>query len=105
MVLGTEEGSKRFAVKVCVKAANQRVNISKMAFMLVHPSMLRRLMFRWIETYPEVTSGFRHGYGRPSSASELNGACGAKEYVLPAFISEDVEQIKSLDDMKKYKGC
>ena len=36
-------------IKIRVKSCNERINISKLAFPLLHPSMLRRLMFRYVE--------------------------------------------------------
>lgn len=52
IVLGTSAGSKQFIIKVRIKSANEKLNISKLALPLVHPSMLRRLFFRFIEVYP-----------------------------------------------------
>lgn len=52
-----------YAVIVKVKSDREPLNLVKMAFPMCHPSMLRRLAFKWIETIP---IDFTHrGYGRP----------------------------------------
>ena len=45
-------------VKIRLKSANEKLNISKLAFPLVHPSMFRRLYFRFIEVYPTIPKSF-----------------------------------------------
>lgn len=46
-------------IKVRIKNSNERLNLAKLAFPLLHPSMLRRIMFRYVEvsdTTPMRTS-------------------------------------------------
>lgn len=45
---------------VKIKSDKEPLNLAKMAFPLSHPSMLRRLKFKWIETIP---IDFGPGYG------------------------------------------
>ena len=45
---------------VKVKSDREPLNLAKMAFPLAHPSMLRRLKFKWMETIP---LDFGSGYG------------------------------------------
>ena len=53
-------------LKIRLKSANERLNVSKLAFPLVHPSMLRRLVFRFIEVSPTFTkNSYTSGYGYP----------------------------------------
>lgn len=101
IVLGSSEGSpvKQFIVKVKIKSASEKLNISKLAFPLVHPSMLRRLFFRWIEVYPKITKSFVGGYGQPATSEELRNAF-KDEYLLPNFIRKDVKQINTIDDLE-----
>ena len=101
IVLGTTAGypSKQFVVKVRIKSANERLNVSKLAFPLVHPSMLRRLFFRFIEVYPNVTKAFVGGYGRPATSSEMRSMFKG-EYLLPNFIKKDINTIKTIDDLE-----
>ena len=102
IVLGSTAGyqSKQFIVKVRIKSANEKMNISKLAFPLVHPSMLRRLFFRFIEVYPNITKSFVNGYGAPATSSELKTMIPG-EYLLPNFIKKDVQTINTIDDLEK----
>lgn len=99
IVLGTSAGGKQFVIKVKIKSANEKMNISKLAFPLVHPSMLRRLFFRFIEVYPNVTKSFTSGYGAPASTEEIKQIF-KDEYVLPTFIKKDVDKINTIDDLE-----
>lgn len=87
-------------VSIKLKKANERLNVSKLAFPLTHPSMERRLMFRFIETCPRIKSKrFLHGYGT-NWGEDVTRACFSDGYVLPLFIRNNVDEIKSLDDIK-----
>lgn len=76
--------------KVTIKQPGERLNISKMAFPLAHPSMLRRIFFRYMETEPDMPHKF-YAYGYP-----CNDKC-EKIYPKELFIPEkvDVEKIIS----------
>lgn len=100
IAFGTKARGCNFVGRIRVKSANERLNVSKLAFPLVHPSMLRRLIFRWIEVYPQITKDFVGGYGRPISTEDLQSVVNEKEYVLPAIMHTDVDKIKSLEDLK-----
>lgn len=101
IVLGTASGypEKQFVIKVRIKSANEKLNVSKLAFPLVHPSMLRRLFFRFIEVYPNVTKSFVSGYGRPANSYELKEIF-KNEYLLPNFIRKDVNTITGIEDLE-----
>lgn len=73
-------------VKIRLKSANERLNISKLAFPLVHPSMFRRLYFRFVEVYPTIPKSFTFGYGRVPDENEFRRVCGDKEIVLPTLL-------------------
>ena len=99
MMGGIERGLK-LITKIRIKSAGEKLNISKLAFPLVHPSMLRRLMFRFIEVYPKVTKSFVNGYGSPVHDDEAyNLFKDSGEYLLPAFIKKDVSTINTIDDL------
>ncbi len=100
IVLGSSAGSKQFIIKVRIKSANEKLNISKLAFPLVHPSMLRRLFFRFIEVYPNVDKSFVYGYGSPASSTQLKSIL-ANEYLIPNFVKKDVSMINTIDDLDK----
>lgn len=51
--------------EVPVKKSNERFSLAKMAFVLCHASMLRRIMVACLERDPDATSGFVWGYGTP----------------------------------------
>lgn len=99
IVLGASAGSKQFIIKARIKSANEKLNISKMAFPLVHPSMLRRLFFRFIEAYPNITNSFIGGYGSPATSTEMRKIFKG-EYLLPNFIRKDVNKINGIDDFE-----
>lgn len=51
---------------VTLKEYGQQLNLLKLAFPLIHPAMLRRVSFKWLETKPDlVDKEFLHGYGMP----------------------------------------
>lgn len=91
---------KNVLVKIKIKSANEKLNISKLAFPLVHPSMLRRLYLRLIEVHPTITKGFTCGYGHPYDDCTMKKIINKNaEYLLPAFISKKIEEISSIDDL------
>lgn len=95
---GSRRDKMNLITSIKIKSANERLNISKLAFPLTHPSMERRLIFRLIEVYPEMKGGFLFGYGSnitPSTMQKLYDG-----YILPEFITKDVEKISSLDELK-----
>lgn len=95
---GVQAGNKRIICKVKVKNANERLNISKLSFPMVHPSMLRRLFFRFIEVYPEVTSSFTGGYGYPISFEETKKAF-PNDIVIPAVFNDSIDGIVDLESL------
>jgi hypothetical protein len=101
--LGTTAGwgsdARQFIIKIRIKSANEKLNVSKLAFPLVHPSMLRRLFFRFMEVYPKVTKNFVSGYGHPATSSEMRNVFKG-EYLLPNFIKKDVNTINTINDLE-----
>ena len=96
IIFGVTAGNTREIVKIRVKSANERVNISKLAFPLVHPSMFRRLCFRYIEVAPTITNDYyKYGYGMPLNGSQLKQHC-KDEYVLPRLFDGDLSQLGDL---------
>lgn len=67
------ENKERAFATVNLKDWRQPLDLKKMAFPFCHPSMLRRIGFKWLETTPNLTeSNYFYGYGRSLS--------GTKEY-------------------------
>lgn len=58
---------------VKVKDYKDRLDLQKLCFPLAHPSMERRIGFKYIETVPEMSQkGFHYGYGRTTDLKELD---------------------------------
>ena len=69
----TEKGRQHtFHSKVLVKRPDEHVEPDRMAFMLAHPAVMRRLGFRLVEQQPPDTWGkiTWQGYGRPDDITE-----------------------------------
>lgn len=98
----SDTNSNGIVCRVRVKNANERLNVSKLAFTMCHPSMQRRLMFRFTEVYDKVSSGYVSTYGRTFKKADLEKVLDRKrEYLLPSFIDGDVDDIRSVDDIEK----
>lgn len=98
VMLATGINNKNAIYKVCVKQPDERLNISKMAFALAHPSMLRRFFFRCIETDPFIKFDLTSSYGFPSSLPIKERALAENEYYIPEKIENMnalIEQLKS----------
>ena len=95
LIWGVKASGSNEIVKIRLKSANERVNISKLAFPLVHPSMLRRLCFRYLEVAPTITHGYLYGYGSPLDGSQLKTYC-KDEYVLPRLFNSALSKLGEL---------
>ena len=98
VAFGSSSGGRNIAASIRIKNANERLNISKVAFPMVHPSMLRRLMFRYIEVTPNATKGYVGGYGAPVSKSVMQEMF-SDSIVIPAIWDTDVNKINTVDDI------
>lgn len=102
------QGDISIGFRIKLKSANESINISKLAFPLVHPSMLRRMYLRFVEVYPHTTKRFKSGYGRPYSGDMVKHLFNKHELlkddiVLPDFINTSVDEINSIEDLLKIK--
>lgn len=83
-----------------IKNYGERFNLTKICFPLVHPSMFRRIGFKYLETCPFVTqSGFRNGYGTPPSLKILreNIPTDNQTFILnTTFIKENDYNISNI---------
>ena len=97
IVLITEYKSDYFVTKTCIKQSSQRLNLKQIAFPLVHPAMLRRIMFAILERYEECAkqNGYYFGYGRAVNEKEY---CEKGEYFIPAQVEE-----QEITDIEKYR--
>lgn len=98
VALGASADRNNVICKVRIKNANEKMNVSKLAFPMVHPSMLRRLMFRYIEVCPDVTSGYKGGYGRPCSFDTMKKVF-TEDIILPSIWTQDISKIEKLEDL------
>lgn len=82
-------------VKIKLKSANERLNLSKLTFPLIHTAMLRRLYFRFTEVYPRITSNFVDGYGRVPNENVFKQLCKENEILLNTslFCSDEKELV------------
>lgn len=103
VALGTRAGGKSIVAKIKVKSANERLSISKLCFPMAHPSMLRRLLLRFIEVLPETTQAFKYRYGVPIGYGDMCSILGSgKQIVLPSVFDKciDVDSVCNLDDIR-----
>lgn len=98
IVSGFDVSDMRIIVKIKVKNSTEKLNISKLAFPLVHPSMLRRLLFRFLEVVPKASKKYVYYYGSPVYANAIKKYTKENEYVLPEKINE-VDKINCLEDL------
>lgn len=90
------QSSKEYTcVTVCIKDWRQPIDIKKIAFPLAHPSMFRRLGFRWLETVPELTdTSYVSGYGNSGFNSHESilrdkGVMGDNDYFITVEMARD----------------
>lgn len=85
--------------KVRIKTSSQKLNIKQTAFPLVHPSMLRRIIFAVWERSEECSyGGFEYGYGRVCDDYVLSKTLNKGEYLIPNILSET-----EIKDIERYK--
>lgn len=79
--------SHRGDVQICtikLKSSSERLNLSKLAFPMLHPSMLRRFSFKYLEVQPDVTTSFIDSYGVPMQPAQF------KQYFKGALVLPNV---------------
>lgn len=81
-------------LSLTVKKPQDRLSLIKMAFPLVHPSMLRRICFACMERNPYLRENFTQGYGRPCSEDFIPQK---GEIFLPPFIQDVGKFVNSLN--------
>nr|DAP31926.1 MAG TPA: hypothetical protein [Caudoviricetes sp.] len=103
VTLIAKKGNIILCNKVRIKNANERLNLSKVSFPMVHPSYLRRILFRWIERFEYTTRPFNDTYGIPVKCEEFNNILknnkNDNEYFAEALYSD--KDTLTLDDLIK----
>lgn len=85
----SKNGDEEIFYKLKIKDSKERLNLSKMAFPLMHPSFLRRIIFRAMEVDNRLTNrSWSMGYGAPGSTSEVESQLDKGEYYVPILIDE-----------------
>jgi hypothetical protein len=89
------------AARINLKTHRQHIDYLKLTYPLTHPSMMRRHLFKWLETLPGLTEpDFKTGYGeplygryaRPTAQTDflrLHKVLKENEYVIPGFSAID----------------
>lgn len=77
------EGQEIVFPTVKIKDFGERFNLQKICFPMIHPSMFRRIGFKYIETCPFNKENFSWGYGHPSDLKTVQELVTDKDtYVL-----------------------
>lgn len=72
MFKNSYEGREAVIGSVRIKNYRDRLDLQKLCFPIAHPSMLRRIGFKFLETVPGLTNrDFAGGYGRSPDMDEL----------------------------------
>lgn len=101
LIAVAEAGGQKLGCRIKVKKANEKLNVSKLAFPMIHPSMYRRMVFRFREVFPETNWDFASGYGATISVDKIRRSFASKDtIVIPLSIDGEVEDIKTIDDLK-----
>lgn len=90
-----------------LKDSKQPFDILKLCFPLVHPSMLRRLSFAWLERSPLVYSeNFTSGYGKATNfvkpVKEITEALQKCKLLGEADFYTDVRHIQKQEEVNKW---
>ena len=104
ILFGCKKRSK-VLYRLNIKPSSQKLNIKQTAFLLVHPSMLRRIMFSAIER-TEVCSkeGFERGYGTVLDTFDFinvlknNNLYKKNEYIIPSIVCHN-----EITDIEGYR--
>lgn len=93
IILCAEMNNEVVVLKIRIKGANEKLNISKMAFPLAHPSMIRRFYLRFLEIHKEIKrNAWTFGYGKPQNGNEIREHIEKGEYLIPERIKGTAEQ-------------
>lgn len=88
-----------------LKGADEKLNISKLAFPLCNPAMFRRMVFKWKEKYENTPRGFRSGYGRTFSLTSFMQKFGKQgvfpkgSYGINNFVDFDVDKLRDFSKL------
>lgn len=103
IVQGFEVEDMKIIVKIRIKNSTEKLNLSKLAFPMIHPSMLRRLLFRFLEVVPNVSNKYLSSYGRPVYTDDMKKYVKDNEYIIPNILTKSANEIRTLEDIKELR--
>ena len=100
VIVAVQSKYRENIILVKIKDASQKMNVKQIAFPLVHPSMLRRMILRVIEIADEYDDRFVYGYGILFDIRDYkNIVKNLKDsYFIPKVVSEN-----EITDIEKYR--
>ena len=90
-----------------LKAPGERVNVQKLFFPLCHPSWIRRLNFRLIETTPDIAYQWAGTYGFPCGTQLMKKVLplGEGEVLVPTIDELGIEGVDIVEDARRMFAC
>lgn len=86
---------------VNIKNFNERFSLQKICFPMVHPSMFRRIGFKYLETCPSMEEDFSYEYGRPASLEQIKTCLKEKNtYIISREWITDHDN--NIEEILKY---
>jgi len=88
-----------------LKGADEKLNISKLAFPLCNTAMFRRLVFKWREKFEHTPRGMRGDYGSTISLTQFMH-CFGKQGVFPKgsyginnYVKFDIDKMRGFENL------
>lgn len=98
IIYGTREINSTIT-KLRIKQSSQRLNIKQVSFPLVHPSMLRRIIFAvWERQEENNYKNFTRGYGHIICYETMKQYINKGEYLIPTIVHS-----KEITELEQYK--
>lgn len=95
-------GNQMLYIKNILKEDGQKTNIQKLYFPFCHPSYLRRLLFRVLETTDGLENHWIHGYGHVMGINEIRESLDIpNETLLFSLHSMDIKGKDIVEDAKR----
>ena len=88
-----------------LKEIDQPTDYRTLFFPLTHPSFLRRIIFRLVETTPELNSSWADGYGKPANWLLIRDVFDIEQGNKFVFYSPDDMGIYGADLEEDFKRC
>lgn len=100
----SRKNDQTIAAVIKVKDSGQPIDVFKMCYPMVHPSMLRRHYFRFVEVTEGINSDFVYSYGHPvndrDNVRKAIDRTNLKDYKSLSF--EEIRDMNSADEVVKF---